>query len=103
MGCENNCVNEHRIKILERDLIELKTKNSSDHEKFFNRIEKDEKDMVDSKGDIGHIKTQLNEISNNVKILMEKPAKRYDTIVVCIITAIISAIVGFLLNGVLPM
>ena len=31
MGCENNCVNEHRIKNLEEDLRDFKERNSKDH------------------------------------------------------------------------
>ena len=39
MGCENNCINEHRFTALQKELDTLKEKNSNDHEKFFNRIE----------------------------------------------------------------
>ena len=48
MGCENNCVNEHRFQQLEEDLKELRRKNSEEHGKFYNRIEAVEKDMVES-------------------------------------------------------
>lgn len=102
MGCENNnCINEHRIKTIEADLQELKSNNSRDHEKFFNRIESVEKDMVESIGDRKHITQQLEEINGNVKTLMQKPEKRYETIVTSVLTALIGALVGFILSGVL--
>ena len=84
MGCENNCVNEHRIKSLEDDFRELKSNNSKDHKEFYNRLEAVEKDMVSSKS------------------LMQKPGKRYETIVTCILTAVVGAIVGFIMSGILP-
>lgn len=65
MGCENNCVNEHRIKTLEDDFRELKANNSKDHKEFYNRLEDVEKDMVSSKSDREHINGKLDEISDN--------------------------------------
>lgn len=102
MGCENGCINEHRIKSLEDDFKEFKLNNSKDHKEFYNRIEKAEKDMVESQGDRKHITQQLEEINVNVKTLMQKPGKRYETIVTSILTAVIGALVGFFLSGVLP-
>lgn len=102
MGCENNCVNERRIKSLEDDFRELKSNNSKDHKEFYNRLEAVEKDMVSSKSDREHINGKLDEISNNVKSLMQKPGKRYETIVTCILTAVVGAIVGFIMSGILP-
>lgn len=103
MSCENNCINEHRFKQIEDDLKELREKNSKDHKEFFNRIEKTEKDMVESVGDRKHINEKLDKIDVNVESLMQKPAKRYDTVVTGIITAVVGALVGFLLSGVIPM
>ena len=103
MGCENGCMNEHRIRSLEEDFRDFKERNSRDHKEFYNRIEKAEKDMVESRGDRKHITQQLEEINGNVKTLMEKPSTRYETLVMSILTALAGAFVGFLLNGVLPM
>ena len=102
MGCENGCNNEHRIQRLESDFRDWKQRNSEDHKEFYDRIEKSEKDMVESIGDRKHITQQLEEINGNVKTLMEKPAKRYDTVVTSVLTAAIGALVGFILSGVLP-
>lgn len=101
MGCENNCVNEHRIKNIEEKLKEMKSSNSEYHKEFYNRIEKLERDMVESENDRVHITEKLDEIGENVKSLMEKPAKRYETIVTSVLTAVIGALVGFLLSGVI--
>lgn len=101
--CENKCVNEHRFKQIEDDLKQLREKNSADHKEFYNRIEKTEKDMVESIGDRKHINEKLDKIDVNVESLMQKPAKRYDTVVTGIITVVVGVLVGFLLSGVIPM
>ena len=103
MGCENSCVNEHRIKSLEDDFRAFKENNSKDHKEFYNRIESTEKAMVESTSDRKHINEKLDKIDVNVESLMQKPAKRYDSVVTGIITAVIGALVGFLLSGVIPM
>ena len=100
--CENKCVNEHRFKQIEDDLKQLREKNSADHKEFSNRLEADGKAMVESREDRKHINEKLDKIDVNVESLMQKPAKRYDTVVTCIITTLIGAIVGFLLSGVIP-
>ena len=103
MGCENSCVNEHRIKSLEDDFRAFKENNSKDHKEFYNRIESTEKAMVESASDRKHINEKLDKIDVNVESLMQKPAKRYDSVVTGIITAVIGALVCFLLSGVIPM
>lgn len=103
MGCDTNCVNEHRFKQIENDLRELRDKNSRDHKEFYDRIEKNEKDMVESTSDRKHINEKLDKIDVNVETLMQKPVKRYDTVVTGIITTVIGAVIGFLLSGVIPM
>lgn len=103
MGCENNCINQHRIDTLERDLESFKKKSSRDHKEFYDRIEKNEKNMIESQGDRNHIRDQLDEINGNVKSLMQKPEKRYETIITSILTGIVGAIIGFAMSGILPM
>lgn len=103
MGCENNCINEHRFQQIESDLKDLRDKNSKDHGKFYDRIRDIEKSMVESASDRKHINEKLEKIDVNIESLMQKPIKRYDTVVTGIITAVVGALVGFLLSGVIPM
>lgn len=101
--CENRCVNEHRLIKIEEDLKDLREKNSKDHKEFYNRIEDNEKAMVESSSDRKHINEKLDKIDGNVEALMQTPAKRYETVVTAILTAIIGAVVGFLVSGAIPM
>ena len=104
MECENRkCVNEHRFEQIENDLRELREKNSTDHKEFYKRFENDGKAMVESREDRKHINEKLDKIDVNVEALMQKPVKRYDTVVTSIITAVVGALIGFLLSGVIPM
>lgn len=114
MGCENNCINEHRFEQIENDIRELREqnardhndireKNSKDHKEFYNRIESTEKSMVESVSDRKHINAKLDKIDINVETLMQKPAKRYENVIISVLTALAGALVGFILNGVIPM
>ena len=98
---ELKCINEHRFTQIENDIRELKEKNSKDHKEFYDRIEKNEKDMVESIGDRKHINEKLDKIDVNVETLMQKPAKRYESIIVALLTALASGFVGYLLAGIL--
>lgn len=103
MGCEANCINEHRFHTIDEKIKELERKCSSDHKEFYDRIEDLEKENAVSRNDMEHIRDTVDEMNENLKSLMQQPAKRYDTIVVATITAIIAAVVAFLLRGALPM
>lgn len=46
-----------------------------------------------------HIKTDVGEIKDDVKQLVSKPAKRWDSIVDKGIAVIVGAVIGLLLNG----
>nr|DAM11017.1 MAG TPA: hemolysin [Caudoviricetes sp.] len=102
MGCEQNCFNEHRLEELEKVVREMKEKHSKRDSIFFERINALETKIVLYNNDLGHIKDAVDEMNDNLKSLMEAPVKRYDTIVVCVITSVIGAIVGFALSGIFP-
>ncbi len=102
MGCENSCVNEHRIKSLEDDFRAFKENNSKDHKEFYNRFEADGKSMVESREDRKHINEKLDKIDVNVEALMKKPVQRYETVITAILTTVIGALIGFIVSGVIP-
>ena len=84
--------------LLERELDNLKERNSLDHEKFFNRIEENAGKMIESQNDRQNHK--LEEISGDVKTIMQTPAKRYETITTSILTGVIGALVGFIMSSI---
>lgn len=102
MGCEHEYFNEHRIEELENSLRQMQERQSDRHKEFYERIGELERKTALSENDLNHIKLTVDEMNNNIKTLMAVPGKRYDTIVVCVITAIVGAVIGFMLNGILP-
>ena len=102
MGCEHECFNEHRIAELEDNLRKMQERQSDRNKEFYERIGELERKTALSENDLNHIKSTVDEMNNNIKTLMAVPGKRYDTIVVCVITAIVSAVIGFMLNSILP-
>lgn len=103
MGCENGCMNEHRFSAIQRELDNLKERNSLDHEKFFNRIEENAGKMIESQNDRQNIREKLDEISIDVKSIMQTPAKRYETITTSALTGVIGALIGFIMSSILPL
>lgn len=93
------CINEFRISELEKD----SQRNQKTHKEFFSRFENMNERMVGYEKDMSYLRETMTEISKDVKEIKEKPTKRYETVVACVITCIVSAIIGFLLNGILPM
>lgn len=102
MGCEHECFNEHRIEELEKNFQLIQEKQSDRSKEFYERIGELERKTALSENDLNHIKSTVDEMNNNIKTLMAVPGKRYDTIIVCVITAIVSAVIGFMLSGILP-
>lgn len=102
MGCEHECFNEHRIAELEDNLRKMQERQSDRNKEFYERIGELERKTALSENDLNHIKSTVDEMNNNIKTLMAVPGKRYDTIILCVITAIVSAVIGFMLNSILP-
>lgn len=100
MGCEHECFNEHRIKELEKNFQLTEAKQANHNKEFYDRIGALERETALSENDLNHIKATVDEMNNNLKILMAVPGKRYDTIIVCVITTVVGAIVGFALSGI---
>ncbi|MCI5680191.1 hypothetical protein [Anaerotignum sp.] len=71
------------------DKLEERQDNLEELTKAFSVMENEQK----------HIKTDVGEIKEDVKQLVEKPAKRWDGVVDKAIAVIVGAVVGFLLNG----
>lgn len=87
-------------KKLKKSIHDMQEKQSERHKEFYLRINKLEQQTALYSNDLDHIKETVDEMNNNLKILMAVPGKRYDTIIVCVITTVVGAIVGFALSGI---
>ena len=97
-NCEAVCINEHRIRELEKDI----QANKDTHQKFFDRFENLGERMVGYEKDMTYITSTITDISRDVKEIKETPGKRWDAVVMCVITSVVGLVVGFLLSGVIP-
>ena len=102
MGCEHECINEHRLKELESAVHEMKEKHSKRDGVFFERINALEQKIALYNNDLGHIKDTVDEMNDNLKSLMKKPGKLQDKIIANIITGLIGIVLGFALKGIFP-
>lgn len=102
MGCEHECINEHRLQELESAVHEMKEKHSKRDGVFFDRINALEQKIALYNNDLGHIKDTVDEMNDNLKSLMEKPGKLQDKIIAYVITGIIGIVLGFALKGIFP-
>lgn len=103
MSCEYDCFNEHRLDEIEKNIQQMQSKQTERHKEFYDRIGALEQKTALYSNDLDHIKETVDEMNSNLKILMAVPGKRYDTIIVCIITAAVGAVIGFMLSGIFPM
>ena len=97
MACED-CMMKERIAALEED----NKRNAEAHREFYGKFEDMKVEYAVTNNNMANITSTLSEIRADVKELKEKPAKRYDAIVMYIITSVLGALVGFLINGVIP-
>ena len=102
MGCEHECITEHRLQELESAVHEMKEKHSKRDGVFFERINALEQKIALYNNDLGHIKDTVDEMNDNLKSLMEKPGKLQDKIIAYVITGIIGIVLGFALKGIFP-
>ena len=78
--------NEQAIKSAQHQIDEMKELTNSIHELA---------------SEVKFMRNDLNKVQNDIDEIRSKPAKRYDTIVNTVITAITSGLVGFLLSIIL--
>jgi seryl-tRNA synthetase len=86
----------------ERRLTEVEARSKSNAHRL-DEVEKKQNDLSDLVGTVKvlatkeeQVESDVKEIKNDVKEIKNKPAKRWETVKVTIITAIVSAIIGFI-------
>lgn len=90
--------NEHRFTEIEESLKSAHKRINELHEAQHNMNE-----LISSVATLatnqGNMKEQLDKVSENVETIMMQPAKRWDAVVVGIITAVIGIMVGLMFGG----
>ena len=87
---------ETRVGTLEREMREIKQEIRS----HADQIQEIRLLNTEFKKDLERITEKLDEIAFNLKELMEVPKNRWNSAVGTVITAVLAAIIGFMLRGV---
>lgn len=96
MACET-CINEERIKRLEDDSI----RNTETHRKFYDQLEQCRTNDAVTGERYQTILTTMAEMKNDIAEMKGKPAKRWDAVILSLISGIVGILVGLVSLGVL--
>lgn len=87
---------------IEHRLTEVEERSKSNSHRI-DEIEKRQDNLDDLVGTVKvladrekRVEGDVKEIKDDVKSIKDKPAKRWETVVTCIITGIVAALVGFI-------
>lgn len=96
--CEKNCVLASRVDRLEEDMKAEKESRQKSHKEFYDRIRTLENNQAVSKEKLETIETKLDGVDGKLDTLLAKPGKRWETVVVAIISAVASGLAVFVLT-----
>ncbi len=77
-------------------------RNSEAHREFYAKFEQMKIDIAISGNQISGINSKLDEISKDVKEIKENPGKKWETLVMYVLTSVVGLAIGFALKGIFP-
>lgn len=89
----SDCIYESIIEELKRDA----DRNSDQHREFYNKFNEQSTAIKISEERYTNLLSCLNEIKVAVNELKEKPAKRWDSVVMTIISCLVTGVIAFFL------
>lgn len=92
------CSHEIELEALKRDM----EKNSQQHREFYDKFNDLTTKQAIADERYNNILAVQNDIKSTVTELKEKPAKRWDSISLTVITTIISLIIGGIIGSFIP-
>lgn len=93
----DNCPVASRVDALEREFDRYRDNSSETHKQMFDRIGTLERGETRLESKLNSIDEKLDELSDTIKALADKPAKRWDGLVDKAIWAVCAAVIAFLL------
>lgn len=94
----NDCPVASRVDALEKEFDRYRDNSSNTHKQMFDRIGALEQGGAALKTKLDSIDEKLDELSDTMKALVDKPAKRWDGLVDKAIWAVCAAVIAFLLG-----
>lgn len=96
----DNCPVASRVDALEKEFDRYRNNSTETHEKMFDRIGLLEQGSTKLETKLDSIDEKLDELSATVKALVDKPAKRWESLVEKVLWAVVAAVIAFLLGRV---
>lgn len=90
-----NCVTKAELEELKRDC----ERNSSQHREFYARFAELEKSIAISDERYNNLLAIMTEVKTSVTEIKEKPSKRWETVIACILTTVVGGIIGAIIKG----
>lgn len=94
---QNDCPVASRVDALEREFDRYRSNSTDTHRQMFDRIGSLEQGATKLETKLDSIDEKLDELSDTMKALVDKPARRWDAIVDKAIWAVAAAVIAFLL------
>lgn len=96
----NDCPVASRLDALEKEFDRYRDNSSNKHQQMFERIGTLEQSSAAVKATLDSIDEKLDELSDTIKSLAGKPAKRWEGLVDKAIWTVAAAVIAFLLTKV---
>ncbi len=94
MDCQH-CENEVRIQALEKDM----ERNSNAHREFYGKFAEVDKKQAVTEERYSNIMATVGKIDEKLSFIADKPAKRWETVIACVITVVVTSIITYILSG----
>lgn len=95
-NCEN-CPVASRVDALEKEFDRYRDNSSETHQQMFDRIGVLERGETRLESKLNSIEEKLDDLSDTIKALADKPARRWEGLVDKAIWAVCAAVIAFLL------
>ncbi len=95
----NGCPVAARVDALEKEFDRYRGSSGDTHRQMFNRIGALEQNGATVKTKLDSIEEKLDELTATVKALADKPAKRWESLVGCVLSALAGAFLLWVASG----
>lgn len=97
--CPENCLVSARVDALEKEFDRYRGNSSDTHRQMFERIGVLEQSGATLKAKLDSMDEKLDELTVTVKALADKPGKRWETLIGCILSALAGAFLLWIASG----
>lgn len=97
-SCFKDCPHAERISSLEKDYEKMYEEKRAAHKEIYTALNSLKNDFAIANTQLGTLINQVTQMSKDVAVLKEAPAKRWDNLTKTILSSIISNIIGIIIG-----